>query len=109
MNVTQNSNWTARLATIIAPRRRTDLVEEVLNNEVILSDPCSGHIHLLNKTAVAVWHLCDGEATTRQIAARMAETWDVDTEDALDYVDQLVARFAEMQIAEPPVRFVREE
>ncbi len=107
MNATQEFSWTARLAAIVAPRRRTDLVEEGLNNEAILSDPCTGHIHWLNKTAVAVWHLCDGEATTRQIAGRMAEAWDVDTEDALDYVDQLVARFAEMQIAEPPVRFVR--
>ncbi len=108
MSVTQGLNWTTRLAAIVAPRRRTDLVEDVLDDEVILSDPCSGDTHRLNNTAVEVWHLCDGEATTRQIAAWMAEAWDVDTEDALDYVDQLVARFAEMRIVEPPVRSMRE-
>lgn len=94
----RGSQWTLRDAKIVAPRSRHDIMEERLDHEAILVDPRSGHVHRLNETAMGVWHSCDGQRTTRQIAKQMTDIYDVEFEDALDHVDQLVARFAELNL-----------
>ncbi|MHC4416226.1 MAG: PqqD family protein [Planctomycetota bacterium] len=86
--------WTSRLATIVAPPARADVVAEELDGEVVFCDPRNGHAYHLNATAHAVWQCCDGRMTTRQIAYRLTAEYDVDFDRALDDVEQLVAFFA---------------
>lgn len=100
MNGTYRSHWALRDAEIVTPRRSEDVVEEQLDDEAVLIDPRSGHVHRLNETALGVWHSCDGQSTTRQIARQMTDVYDVTFEDALDHVDQLVVRFAELNLLE---------
>ena len=100
MDVMRGSQWTLRDAEIVTPRQCDDIVEERLDHEAILVDRRSGHIHRLNETAMGVWRSCDGQRTTRQIAKQMTDVYDVDFEDALDHVDQLVTRFAELNLLE---------
>ena len=100
MRVAGRASPTSSSAATIAPRRRIDVIQEVLEREAILIDPESGRTHRLSKPALAVWHMCDGAATVRHIAASMAQTWDVHLEHALDYVAQLIVLFAELNLLE---------
>jgi len=52
----------------------------------------------MNQTALAVWRSCDGSKTTRQIARRLTEQYEVTRERALDHVEQLLVLFAEGQL-----------
>jgi hypothetical protein len=94
------SDWIGRNATIITPRQGLRIVEERLEDEAVLIDPHSGRAHHLNATAASVWHSCDGRTTTRQIAEGMSQVYEVGFEDALDYVDELMALFAESHLLE---------
>jgi len=83
-------DWTTE-ATIVPPPRRTDIVEEELDGEVVLFDLRSGSTYQLNETALAVWRNCDGHVSTREIAEQLAQAYEVEFETALDHVEQLVA------------------
>ena len=82
-------------ATIVSPPRRTDVVEEELDGEVILFDPRSGNTYRMNQTALAVWRSCNGRTTTREIAAQFTQKYEVEFETAHDDVEQLVAFFGQ--------------
>jgi hypothetical protein len=96
--------WTSLDANILAPRRRTDILEDVLDAEGVLYDPRTGRTSRLNQTALAVWRSCDGISTTRQIAERLTEQYDVTPERALDHVEQLLLLFAEGGLLDAEVR-----
>ncbi len=102
MKPTHPPHWTSRQATIVIPRRRGDLIAEELDDEVILLDPQDGATHRLNATALDVWRRCDGQATTREVAAELTQTYEVTFETALDHVDQLLVSFAELGMLEDP-------
>ncbi len=94
-----NAHWTTQ-AVIVAPAPRRDVVEQELDAEVLLFDPLNGSTYRLNQTALAVWRACDGRMTTRDIAGRQTDVFDVDFATALDHVEQLVAMFAESELLE---------
>jgi hypothetical protein len=94
------SYWASCDAVVRVPRRRTDVLAERLDDEGILVDPDSGQIHRLNETSLAVWNACDGSAWTREVARGMTEQYEVSFEDALDYVEQLLAWMAESNLVE---------
>ena len=98
MTLIHAPEWTTRAVTVIAPPRRDDVVEEELDGEVILYDARTGNIHRLNETALEVWRQCDGQRTTRDIAAGLTETFDVDFDTALDHVEELVTVLAESNL-----------
>ncbi len=90
-------HWAAE-AKIIPPPRRSDLIEEELDGEVILFDPRDGNTHRLNQTALVVWRKCDGRRSAQQIAEQLTHTYDVGFDTALDHVEQLVARFGQLKL-----------
>lgn len=90
--------WATRGTAFVPPSRRFDILEEDLDDEAILVDPGNGNSHRLNETAIAVWKWCDGASSTQEIAGRLAESYEVDADTAIDYVHQLVARFAQLQL-----------
>ncbi len=87
-------HWTAR-DLLIPPPRRIDLSVEILDGEAILYDPVTAQTHRLSQGALNVWQQCDGNRTTKALAHRQTEIFDIDFETALDHVEQLVALFAE--------------
>lgn len=89
--------WTARSAAIRAPRRRDDVDVEILDDEGILVAP-DGGIHRLNSTALLVWEFCNGRTTTLQIAERLARTYRIDAETALDHVEETIAALAQLDL-----------
>jgi len=92
---TRQAHWTSREASIAAPRRRPDIIEDGLDNEAILLDRQNGNTYRLNQTALEIWRRCDGCTTTRTIARRMAEVYEVDFDTALAHVEQVIAKFVE--------------
>lgn len=90
----QKEHWTAQSA-FVPPPRRDDLVAELLDGEALLYDPVTGQTHRLSQGALNVWQQCDGNRTTKALAHRQTEIFDIEFETALDHVEQLVALFAE--------------
>lgn len=54
------------------PRRRSVLLQESLLDELLVYDPVRREAFTLNRSARAVWVLCDGRRTIVEIAAELA-------------------------------------
>lgn len=96
------SSWSTCTGFVV-PSRRSEVIEHVIDEEGILLDPRSEHTLQLNRTALAVWHQCDGKMSMVEIARVLSDSFDIDRDTALDDVEQLVAIFAEAGLLESGV------
>lgn len=75
------------------PRRRDNVLERVLANELILYQVEKDQIFLLNQISAAVWDLCDGSLSEAEIAQTIFESirteQDMVLSDVQDTVEQL--------------------
>ncbi|MBI4469761.1 MAG: PqqD family protein [Acidobacteria bacterium] len=55
--------------------RQEELVVQDLPDEVLVYDLRNHKAHCLNQTAAFVWHHCDGDRTTAEIADLMTKEW----------------------------------
>jgi pyrroloquinoline quinone biosynthesis protein D len=55
------------------PRRREDLWLRTVEAESSIFDPQTEHVHLLNETALAIWQICDGQTTAREMVDAICE------------------------------------
>ena len=53
------------------PRVKTDLLAEVVEDDLVVLVPETDQVHLLNATAAAIYELCDGTRSAGQIAAEL--------------------------------------
>jgi len=98
------SHW-ARHMNIVVPAQHADVVHQVLDGQAVLYDVTSGRTHRMNETALTVWQACDGRSTTRQVAARLVQMYDVPFETAIEDVEQCIAALAHAGLlAEPEER-----
>lgn len=74
------------------PRRRDDLVTEDLDGELVILDPRDLALHVLDRPATMLWQVSDGTATVPEIAADVAEVFDLPAAQALADVSDFVAR-----------------
>ena len=82
------------------PRRRADLNSRIVDGEMVVLDRRHEFIHQLNLTAAYIWGRCDGKASIKDIAAQLAETFDVAYEIALRDVVQVMRQFQDLQLLE---------
>jgi len=75
------------------PRRRDDLVERALPDELILYDVDKDQVFLLNQTSAAIWDLCDGMRSLAGIADEVSQHFSVARETALSDVESTLQRF----------------
>lgn len=94
-------DWTRLDHAFVIPMRRPDVLEESLDEELVLTDPNTGAIFNLNRTAQDVWNACDGTTTTHEVADRHRKAYDVQWDTTLDHVEQLVAAFARSKLLVP--------
>ena len=59
-------------------KRRGDVTARVVADECVLLDRDAGLVHQFNLTASFIWDRCDVWATVDEIAAGMAQRFDVD-------------------------------
>jgi hypothetical protein len=82
-----------------APKaKRRDLLVEKAGKELVVYDLERVRAHCLNEAATQIWHLCNGNRTAEQIAARM--TMDLDTPSRLIVVRDTIARLERLGLVE---------
>lgn len=97
MTMLSTQSWTTQMA-LAPPSRRADLSVEDFEGELVLSDPRNGHVYRLNLTAAEVWRLCDGRRSTNEIAEHLTRIYEVESETALDHVEQITALFSQSEL-----------
>lgn len=95
------SSIQSALASGWAPRRREGLSERPLPDELVLYDPETDKAYLLNRSAAAIWDLCDGERSLPELAVELAGNA-APNEDLLREVASAVARLCAEDLLEPP-------
>lgn len=68
------------------PKRRSDLVERVIDGETVILDRAGGNVHRLNATASCVWSQLNGENSPAAIAAYIATQFESAPDTVLDDV-----------------------
>ena len=76
--------------TRMIPTPRSGLATRVVDEEVVILDRANGNVHRLNSTASAIWNLCDGKNTTDEIAAHLAEAFQLPPDQVLADVRRMV-------------------
>ena len=90
--------WTTSASALTVPRRRDDLIVEQIDGQATVGDPVTGAMHMLNETAFAVFQMCNGTSTTSQIADSLTAIYEISFDEAIDHVEELVARFADAEL-----------
>ena len=72
------TEWTAT-----TPTRRGQVWVRRGGDDTAVYLPDTGSLHLLNPPALAIWELCDGETTGREMAEAVAELTGLDLDAAL--------------------------
>jgi hypothetical protein len=82
------------------PRARPDLTARAVDGESVLLDRASGRVHQFNRTASFIWSRLDGRTSPRDVAAAVAEAFDVEPETAGRDVDALLEQFRALELLE---------
>ena len=72
-----------------------------IQGEVVIISPEDSVVHELNSTASFIWKQVDSQRSAAEIAARVAEEFDVTYGAALCDTEDLLARFAEKGLLLP--------
>lgn len=78
------------------PKVREDLTVVELDGEAVIYDDISGELHHLNPSATLVFGLFDGTATVRELAADMADAFDVPAQEIESQLRDLVRQFRKL-------------
>lgn len=84
------------------PRRRDEIAFQPMpDGTAVLVDPVTGAACALNATGARVWQLCDGSRTLDEIAAALAEEFDVTPAQARHDIAALLHALGELDMLEP--------
>lgn len=72
------------------PKRREEVESADIDGQLVLWDPITRQIHLLDPVGSLFWPFLDGTATVTELAADAAEVWEVGAAEALESVAALV-------------------
>jgi|GEM_PF-554568 len=64
-----------------APCRKGSIVARDLDGEAILYNPETRQVHILNKAALLVWQLCDGQHSIGDMVAAIADLYSLSVEE----------------------------
>jgi antitoxin (DNA-binding transcriptional repressor) of toxin-antitoxin stability system len=82
------------------PKRRSDLVERVIDGETVILDREGGHVHRLNATASCVWSQLNGENSPAAIAAYVATQFDSAPDTVLNDVVTTIDNLSHLGLLE---------
>lgn len=69
-----------------------------LDGEGVLYDASTKAMHVLNRTALLVWQLCDTSNSAEEVARRIVEQYGISTEEALRDVLACLKQFRELNL-----------
>jgi radical SAM protein with 4Fe4S-binding SPASM domain len=55
------------------PKRRSDTINEVIEDETVIYDPKNHNVHHLNPIASVIWEYCDGNHTAKEITEEIVK------------------------------------
>ena len=70
----------------------------VVDGETVLLDRAGGRVHQLNATASFVWSKLDGSTSCNDVAAAVAEAFEVEQETAARDVTALLDQFRKLNL-----------
>ncbi len=88
------------------PRPKTNLTARSVEGETVLLHRAGGFVHQLNNTASFIWSRLDGHTSPHDVAAAVAEAFDVEPEKAARDVDAFVDQLKSLDLLELDVRGV---
>ena len=83
-------------------RKNPILAWREIDGEIVIVSPNDSVLHELNETGTFVWKQLDGRRQAADIAASLAEEYDVTVEDALGDIETLLGELASRQLLVPP-------
>ncbi len=82
------------------PRQMPDITASDLDDELVLYNLRTDQVHVLNATAAAIWELCDGSLSVREIAAVLADACQVPLARVEPDVQNMLAEFHQAGLIE---------
>ena len=64
-----------------------------VGDEIIVLDVTGHRVHRLNSSASYIWQCCDGQTSAEDMAARLAATHSLRSDDVLKDVEKTLAEF----------------
>jgi len=78
------------------PIRKNEIVVRTLDNEGLLYHPHKKELHVLNKTSLAIWELCDGSHNLEDIEQLLSERFKAVERDVIKRdVEQTISKFSQ--------------
>ena len=82
------------------PRRRLDLLEQMVGDELMLYDTSGRAVHVLNGAARYVWERCDGEHGVEEILGEAAAAFTADPQELRVDIEECMADFERLSLLE---------
>lgn len=76
-------------------KKKPGLVEYEVDDELAVYDPDLNKVHILNRTASAVWGLIEEGTPTEEIVSLMAKAYGLDLASAKKDVMEVIRRFSD--------------
>ncbi len=80
------------------PEHRDDVVLYESRTGATLYDPLTAGSHRLNSTALEIWKQCDGSHRAADIAARLADLFEVSLAESQQHVDRMIDELQSLQM-----------
>lgn len=80
------------------PRRHGQAWVRRGSDDTAVYNPDTGTLHVLNPSALAIWELCDGATTGREMAEAVAELTALDLEAAASDVAAALSQLASQEL-----------
>lgn len=81
------------------PIRKESVMCREIEGEGILYNPNTKSMHILNKTAFALWGLCDGKHNSDQIASEIRSRFEVtESDDVLADINRILDQLEKLQL-----------
>ncbi len=75
------------------PKKREDIINEIVEDETVIYDPKNHNVHHLNPVAGVVWDLCDGSHTAKEIADEIVNVLEADPSQVEGDVTKTIEEF----------------
>ncbi len=89
------------MTNAVSLRRGDSIMIREVGEEIVVLDVESNQVHQLNPTASFIWRQCGQGVGADDIAARLAEAFDIDVETARRDTQTLLSALAGFGLLEP--------
>lgn len=82
------------------PARRPEVWLRQAGDENAVYTPSSGEVYLMNETALAIWHLCDGATSPQEMVDVVCEVTRMHPDVVVEDVNRILTDFEQAGLIE---------